>query len=314
MAGAIGLGIGALLGFVAGYIGGVVDTLIRSAADIMLTVPGLLVLIVIAASIRGLVSIQIIALVVASLAWMWPTRTIRAQVLSLRERPYVEMARLNGMNGVQIIGRELIPNLLPYLGASFVGAVGSAILAAIGLEALGLGPQHEPTLGMTIYWAIYYSALLRGLWWWWAAPVGAIVVLFVASLLDGAGLDELANPRLRRATRERRRRSDRTGRNRVSWVRSTRPCGSRISCPVPRPAPASSAPSTASPSTSRPGERLGLVGESGSGKSTIALALLRMIKPPGRITGGRIVLDGRTSTSPPCRRRRCAGCGWRGSR
>ncbi|HET8523713.1 MAG TPA: ABC transporter permease [Thermomicrobiales bacterium] len=198
-AGAIGLGIGILLGFVSGYAGGVVDTVIRSLADIMLSVPGLMVLIVIAASIKGLISIQAISLVVASLAWMYPTRTIRSQVLTLRERPYVEMAKLNGMSGRQIILRELLPNLLPYLGASFVGAVGSAILATIGLEALGLGPQHEPTLGMTIYWAIFYSALLRGLWWWWAAPVGVIVILFTALFLISLGLDELANPRLRRA-------------------------------------------------------------------------------------------------------------------
>jgi peptide/nickel transport system permease protein len=198
-AGAIGLGIGIILGFVSGYAGGVVDTVIRSLADIMLSVPGLMVLIVIAASIKGLISIQAISLVVASLAWMYPTRTIRSQVLTLRERPYVEMAKLNGMSSRQIIVRELLPNLLPYLGASFVGAVGSAILATIGLEALGLGPQHEPTLGMTIYWAIFYSALLRGLWWWWAAPVGVIVILFTALFLISLGLDELANPRLRRA-------------------------------------------------------------------------------------------------------------------
>lgn len=198
-AGAIGLAIGTLLGFVSGYAGGLVDTIIRSTADIMLTVPGLLVLIVVASSINGLVSVQTIALVVASLAWMFPTRTIRAQVLTLRERPYVEMAKLNGMGTPRIIGKELFPNLLPYLGASFVGAVGSAILAAIGLEALGLGPQNEPTLGMTIYWAIFYSALLRGLWWWWAAPVGVIVVLFTGLFLIAAGLDEVANPRLRRA-------------------------------------------------------------------------------------------------------------------
>ncbi len=198
-AGAIGLAIGTVLGFISGYSGGIVDTIIRSAADIMLTVPGLLVLIVVASSIRGLVSVQTIALVVASLAWMFPTRTIRAQVLTLRERPYVEMAKLNGMSTPQIIGKELFPNLLPYLGASFVGAVGSAILAAIGLEALGLGPQNEPTLGMTIYWAIFYSALLRGLWWWWAAPVGVIVILFTGLFLIAAGLDEVANPRLRRA-------------------------------------------------------------------------------------------------------------------
>ena len=199
IAGAIGLGVGTILGFVSGYVGGPVDTVIRSAADIMLTVPGLLVLIVIAASIEGLVSIRTVALVVASLAWMFPTRTIRAQVLSLRERPYVEMAKLNGMSSRQIIFKELIPNLLPYLGASFVGAVGAGILAAIGLEALGLGPQHEPTLGMTIYWAIFYSAILRGLWWWWAAPVAVIVILFVGLFLIAAGLDELANPRLRKA-------------------------------------------------------------------------------------------------------------------
>jgi peptide/nickel transport system permease protein len=198
-AGAIGLAIGTVLGFIAGYVGGVVDTIIRSVADIMLTVPGLLVLIVVASSIKGIVSVQTIGYVVASLAWMFPTRTVRSQVLTLRERPYIEMAKLNGMKTPQIIAKELFPNLLPYLGASFVGAVGSAILAAIGLEALGLGPQSQPTLGMTIYWAIFYSALLRGEWWWWAAPVGVIVILFTGLFLIAAGLDEVANPRLRRA-------------------------------------------------------------------------------------------------------------------
>src|SRR5688572_9979776 len=101
LAGAIGLGIGIVLGFISGYAGGTIDLVIRTTADIMLSVPGLLVLIVIAASIEGLVSIQTITLVVASLAWMFPTRTIRSQVLSLRERPFVEMAKLNGMNGRQ---------------------------------------------------------------------------------------------------------------------------------------------------------------------------------------------------------------------
>jgi peptide/nickel transport system permease protein len=199
LAGGIGLLIGTLLGLISGYAGGVTDLIIRSAADIMLTVPGLLVLIVIASAIDGFVEMKIIALVVASLAWMWPTRTIRSQVLSLRSRPYIEMAKLNGMGTFQVIWRELIPNLLPFLGASFVGAVGSAILATIGIEALGLGPQDEPTLGMTIYWSIYYSSLLRGLWWWWAVPTAAIVILFVSLFLIASALDEIANPRLRKA-------------------------------------------------------------------------------------------------------------------
>jgi len=162
-------------------------------------VPGLLVLIIIANSIRGVIDINLMALVVASLAWMHPTRTIRAQVLSFRERAYVQMAKLSGMSGIEIIVRELIPNLLPYLAASFVGAVASAVLASIGLEALGLGPQNEPTIGMTIYWAISFNAMLRGLWWWWVPPIVVVVVLFMGLFLLSAGLDEIANPRRRRA-------------------------------------------------------------------------------------------------------------------
>jgi peptide/nickel transport system permease protein len=199
IAGAIGLGLGVIFGFLAGYFGGWVDTLIKGAADVLLTVPGLLFLVVIATTIKGAVSVNMMAFVVASLAWMWPTRTIRAQVLTLRERQFVMVARLSGMSGLEIIWRELIPNLLPYLAASFVSAVGSAILATIGLEALGLGPQNEPTLGMTIYWALYYTSILRGLWWWWGQPIAIIILTFMGLFLISLGLDQIANPKLRRA-------------------------------------------------------------------------------------------------------------------
>jgi peptide/nickel transport system permease protein len=102
------------------------------------------------------------------------------------------------MRGAEIIVKEMIPNLLPYLGASFVGAVATAILASIGIEALGLGPMEAPTLGMTIYWVLYYAALLHGMWWWWAPPIIVIIIVFVGLFLISAGLDELANPRVRR--------------------------------------------------------------------------------------------------------------------
>src|SRR6516225_3425849 len=87
------------IAFIAAYYRGLVDTMIRGIADIGLTVPGLLVLIIIAVSIKGTLTVSQMALVVASLAWLYPTRTIRAQVLSLRERGYVEVARLSGMSG-----------------------------------------------------------------------------------------------------------------------------------------------------------------------------------------------------------------------
>jgi peptide/nickel transport system permease protein len=199
IAGTVGVLLGTLLGFTAGYFGGVTDSIIRSVADVALSVPSLAVLVVIASVISSELSPEIMALVVASLAWMYPTRTIRSQVLTMRERAYVEVARLSGFSDLEIIFKELIPNLLPYLAASFVGAVSAAVLAAIGLEVLGLGPQSEPTLGMTIFWANYYGALLRGMWWWWAPPVVIIIVLFIGLFLIAAGLDELANPRVRRA-------------------------------------------------------------------------------------------------------------------
>jgi peptide/nickel transport system permease protein len=198
LAGAIGLGIGIVLGFLSGYLGGPVDAVVRIMVDTFLTIPGLLILITVAASIRTFISVNIMALVIASLAWRQPTRIIRSQVLTMRERAYVQVARRSGMNTFDIIGRELLPNLFPFLAASFVGAVFGAILFSIGLEALGLGPQNQPTLGMTIYWAIRFNALLRGMWWWWIPPIVVLVVLFFGLLLLTIGLDEIANPRLRR--------------------------------------------------------------------------------------------------------------------
>jgi len=197
LAGGVGLLIGAVLGFTAGYFGGIVDAIIRTVADIILPIPALAVLVVIASTIHTLLSVEIMALVIASLAWMFPTRTIRAQVLSIRNRAFVDVARFSGESNLSIIFRELMPNLLPYLAASFVGAVGAGILAGIGLEALGLGPQDKPTLGMTIFWAIYYGATLRGMWWWWGPPIAILVLVFMALFMIAQGLDRYANPRLR---------------------------------------------------------------------------------------------------------------------
>jgi peptide/nickel transport system permease protein len=188
-----------ILGFLTGYYRGLLDTLIMGIVDILLTIPPLAVLVVIAAMTVEVISLNSMILIVASLSWMLPTRTIRAQVLSMRESGYVPMAKLSGMNDLEIIVRELMPNLLPYLAAGFVSATASAVLATIGLEALGLGPQSLPTLGMTIYWAISFSALLRGMWWWWLPPVIIIAALFVGLFLLTAGLDEIANPKLRRS-------------------------------------------------------------------------------------------------------------------
>jgi ABC-type Na+ efflux pump permease subunit len=129
--------------------------------------------------VRGGLTVDQMALVVGLLAWLYPARTIRSQVLTIKERGYVQIARLSGMSNAEVIVKELLPNLLPYLGASLVGSVSAAILASIGLEVLGLGPFEAPTLGMTIYWVIYNAAIINGWWWWWVPPIVIIAVLFI---------------------------------------------------------------------------------------------------------------------------------------
>jgi peptide/nickel transport system permease protein len=199
MAGFIGVATGAILGFVSAYYRGIVDTVIRGVVDVGLTVPGLLVLIIIAVTIRTAITVDQLGLVVACLAWLHPTRTIRAQVLTMRERTWVQLARLSGMSGPRIIFSEMLPNLFPYLAAALVNGISAAILASIGLEALGLGEIDSPTLGMTIYWVLFNAALINGWWWWWAAPIAVLAILFIGLFLVSLGMDEIANPRLRRA-------------------------------------------------------------------------------------------------------------------
>lgn len=199
LAGLIGLAIGTFLGFVSAYYGGWLDTIIRGVVDVGLTVPGLMVLIILAIAYSGRLNINSMSLIVAVLAWLYPARVIRSQVLTLKQRPFVEVAKLTGMSGLEIIFLELMPNLLPYLAASLVGAVASAILASIGLEALGLGPLDSPTLGMTIYWALLNGAVINRWWWWWAPPILVISILFNGLFLLAIGLDEIANPRVRRS-------------------------------------------------------------------------------------------------------------------
>ena len=197
LAGFLGVATGTILAFAGAYYGGWLDALVRGVVDVGLTIPTFLVLIIVAISIHSAMTIEQMALVVAALAWLWPTRTIRAQVLTMRERAYVHVARLSGTSNLKIIFLEMMPNLLPYLAASLVGAVAAAVLASLGLEALGLGAVDSPTIGMTIYWVIFYGALLQGMWWWFLPPIVVVIMLFMGLFGLSAGLDEWANPRKR---------------------------------------------------------------------------------------------------------------------
>jgi peptide/nickel transport system permease protein len=187
--------VGALVGFASGYFGRIVDAILRVLIDVFLAVPSLLFLILIASLVKG-VGVQTMALIIGLFAWAQPARQARAQVLSLKERAFVQVARISGMSGPEIIVRELMPHMFQWLGANFVNAFIAAILAESGLSILGLGPQREMTLGMMIYWALTYGAILQNLWWW-LTPVLTLILLFLALYLMHLGFDEVSNPRLR---------------------------------------------------------------------------------------------------------------------
>ena len=196
VAAGLGMAIGIVLGFSAGFLGGWWDALVRTIADAVITIPSLAVLIVISAFVRQ-IDLTNMALLLALFAWPGPTRLIRSQVLSMRERGYVQMARISGASTLDIMFKEMMPNLLPYLAASFSGNVSANILAATALEALGLGPTRIPTLGMTIFYSIRAASILRGMWWWWGFPILLLILIFTGLFLITVGLDEIANPRLR---------------------------------------------------------------------------------------------------------------------
>lgn len=196
IAGLISLTVGAVFGLVAGFLGGRVDTVIRLMSDVVMTIPGIAILVLVAANVREM-TVELMAVIVASLSWMVATRTIRAQTLSLRERGYVHVARLSGASTLNLVFVEILPNLLPFITASFVITVSQAMLASIALEALGLGPQNELTLGMTIYWAQFYSAIIRGMWWWIGPPILAISLIFIGLMLTSVGMDSFVNKRMR---------------------------------------------------------------------------------------------------------------------
>ncbi len=200
LAGGVGVILGAVVGLLAGYYRGFLDTIFSSFADVMLVIPTLAILITVSAYVR-VMTVVLMAVIVGLLAWPLPARVIRAQTLSLRERLFVVVSKLSGQNDLEIIFLQILPNLTAYLAAAFVGAVSSGILAAVGLEVLGLGPQNVPTIGRALYHAFTYSAMFRGMWWWWSPPIVTLAIIFTGLFLMSISLDKYANPRLKGAQR-----------------------------------------------------------------------------------------------------------------
>jgi len=187
--------IGALIGTAAGYFGGWVDDALMLIVNVFLIMPGLPLMVIIAAYLpTGAVTIALVLIVTG---WAWSARVIRAQTLSLRDKDFVLAARVGGESHLRIIVLEIMPNMTSLLASACIGATLYAIGAQVALEFLGLGDITQVTWGTNLYWASNDSALLTGAWWTFV-PTGVCIALVggALALVNGA-IDQLGNPRLR---------------------------------------------------------------------------------------------------------------------
>ena len=168
--------------------------------NLLTVIPGIIILILISYSVpqdqRGP---TMVAFIIGITSWVWTTRSVRSQVISLRNRDHVNLSKLSGHSMPKIIVRDILPYIASYVVMAFVLQVASAILAEAGLSMLGLGPPTTdvPTLGIMMEWAMRFTAHLHGAWWAYY-PVLAVIALVTFSLnLMNTGLDQIFNPQLR---------------------------------------------------------------------------------------------------------------------
>lgn len=189
--------IGVVVGLTSGYLGGIVDSAIMRVTDVFLTIPGL-PLIIVVASIIHTSSPLVLAAILSITAWAGLARAVRSQAMSLRSSDFLEAARLQGLPLRNVVGRQLLPNVGPYVAIHFMLDVTGAIYAEVGLFLLGIAPISGTNWGIMINLAmsqgsLYTSKSMLYLF----APMAAIVILQVSFVFFSRALDRLFNPRLR---------------------------------------------------------------------------------------------------------------------
>jgi peptide/nickel transport system permease protein len=200
VAGLIATLIGLTLGLLAGYIGGPVDDIIMFFTNLFTVIPSFVLLILISYSIgqeqRGAFTV---ATVIGFTSWVWTTRAVRAQVVSLRNRDHVNLSKLSGHSIIHIIVADILPYIASYVVMALILQISSGILAEAGLSILGLGPKTTdvPTLGLMMRWAMIYQAHVQGSWWAYFPVLVTIALITFSMNLMNTGLDQIFNPALR---------------------------------------------------------------------------------------------------------------------
>ncbi|WP_106364375.1 ABC transporter permease [Glycomyces artemisiae] len=185
------------LGSVAGYFRGRIDAVLLQLTDVTVTIPQFLLMLAVVAFFEDIPPWGI-SIVVGSTMWAFLFRSIRAQVMSLKEREFVEAARLQNLGASRIVFREILPNMAGFIFVNFVISVNQAIYAIVGLYVLGLMPSGTPNWGLMIHQSWSQNFYLNPVALPFVVTPLIMIVLFTIGLVTmGRGLDQALNPRLR---------------------------------------------------------------------------------------------------------------------
>jgi peptide/nickel transport system permease protein len=181
----------------AAYAGGWIDDTINTLTNVFLVIPALPLLLVVYSFLpaRGPV---VMVLILGLTTWAVEARILRSQALTLRNRDFIEAAKVAGERTWRIVFGEIMPNMVSRIAAGFLLVFYLSIIFAAGLEFLGFGDVNKITWGTTLYWAQNNSSVLQGAWWHFVFPGVALALAVAALVFINFGVDELANPRLRR--------------------------------------------------------------------------------------------------------------------
>jgi peptide/nickel transport system permease protein len=198
--------IAATLGMLAAYRGGWLDDTINLVTNIFLVIPVLPLLIVVHSFLPSHGPATMV-LILGLTTWAVEARILRGQALTLRNRDFIQAAKVSGEGTWRIVFGEIMPNMISRIAAGFLLVFYLSIIFAAGLEFLGFGDLNKTSWGTTLYWAQNNSTVLQGTWWHFVFPGVALALAVAALVFVNYGVDELANPRLRRRPRTRRGRA-----------------------------------------------------------------------------------------------------------
>jgi peptide/nickel transport system permease protein len=195
-AGFLATAIAAIVGVAAAYLGGAWDGVLGLITDVLLVIPLFPLLIVIAAYVHSSGTLVLIAVLTLT-GWSYTARQLRSQALSIRNRDFLEAARVRGERALYVIGVEILPTMTSLLLAAFLTNALYAVLFASSLQFIGLGDPSATSWGTMLYWAENNEALQTGQYLWAVAPGACIALLGTAFALLNYAFDEIGNPALR---------------------------------------------------------------------------------------------------------------------